>query len=101
MPIEQLTYANLAERLAISSEAARAIVKRHRLPRSRSNDGKTLVSVDPGRALCRGKRTGGPPAAPKTQSGLKTRPAPSKLDSSLRLPTQHDHKIRAFAGLGA
>ena len=46
MPIEQLTYAQIAERLGISSEAARAIVKRHRLPRSRSNDGKTLVAVD-------------------------------------------------------
>ena len=46
MPVEQLTYAQIAERLGVSSEAARAIVKRHRLPRSRSNDGKTLVSVD-------------------------------------------------------
>ena len=27
-------------------EAARALATRHRLPRSRSNDGKTLVSVD-------------------------------------------------------
>ena len=27
-------------------EAARAIVKRHRLPRSRSNDGKTLAAID-------------------------------------------------------
>jgi len=41
-----LTYAALAERLKISSEAARAIVKRHRLPRSRANDGKALISVD-------------------------------------------------------
>jgi hypothetical protein len=46
MPIEQLTYAQIAERLGISSEAARAIVKRHRLPRSRSNDGKTLAAID-------------------------------------------------------
>src|SRR5262245_25630148 len=46
MPTEQLTYAELAERLSISPEAARAIVKRNRLPRSRGNDGKTLVSVD-------------------------------------------------------
>ena len=46
MPIEQLTYVQIAERVGISSEAARAIVKRHRLPRSRSNDGKTLVAVD-------------------------------------------------------
>ena len=46
MPIEMLTYAELGERLKISPEAARALVKRHRLPRSRSNDGKTLVQVD-------------------------------------------------------
>ncbi|WP_407175392.1 hypothetical protein [Bradyrhizobium sp. STM 3562] len=46
MPIEMLTYAELGDRLKISSEAARALAKRHRLPRSRSNDGKTLVQVD-------------------------------------------------------
>ena len=46
MPIEQLTYVQIAERLGVSSEAARAIVKRHRLPRSRSNDGKTLAAID-------------------------------------------------------
>jgi hypothetical protein len=46
MPVEQLTYAQIAERLGVSSEAARAIVKRHRLPRSRSNDGKTLVAIE-------------------------------------------------------
>jgi hypothetical protein len=46
MPIEMLTYAELGERLKISPEAARALVKRHRLPRSRSNAGKTLVQVD-------------------------------------------------------
>lgn len=46
MSVETLTYAALAERLKISSEAARALAKRHRLPRSRANDGKTLISVD-------------------------------------------------------
>ena len=46
MPVEQLTYAQLAERLKVSSEAARALVKRYRWPRSRGNDGKTLVAVD-------------------------------------------------------
>ena len=46
MPIEQLTYVQIAERLGVSTEAARAIVKRHRLPRSRSNDGKTLAAID-------------------------------------------------------
>jgi len=46
MPTEQLTYAQIAERLSVSTEAARAIVKRNRLPRSRSNDGKTLAAID-------------------------------------------------------
>jgi hypothetical protein len=46
MPVEMLTYAALGERLTISPEAARALAKRHRWPRSRSNDGKTLVQVD-------------------------------------------------------
>jgi chromosome segregation ATPase len=46
MPTEQLTYAQIAERFSVSTEAARAIVKRHRLPRSRSNDGKTLAAID-------------------------------------------------------
>jgi len=46
MPVEQLTYAQIAERLGVSAEAARAIVKRYRLPRSRSNDGKTLAAID-------------------------------------------------------
>ena len=46
MPVEMLTYAQLGEKLTISPEAARALVKRHRWPRSRSNDGKTLVQVD-------------------------------------------------------
>ena len=38
--------ADLADRLKISPEAARALAKRLRLPRVRSNDGKALVSVD-------------------------------------------------------
>ncbi len=46
MAVEKLTYADLAARLKVSPEAARALVKRLRLPRTKSNDGKTLVSVD-------------------------------------------------------
>ena len=46
MPSEQLTYEQLAERLGVTREAARAIVKRHRLPRSKGNDGKILAAVD-------------------------------------------------------
>jgi hypothetical protein len=46
MSVHILTYADLAAHLKISSEAARALAKRLRLPRSRSQDGKALVSVD-------------------------------------------------------
>src|SRR5712675_541991 len=46
MAIEMLNYAALAARLQVSPEAARALAKRLRLPRSRGNDGKALVSVD-------------------------------------------------------
>jgi chromosome segregation ATPase len=46
MSIETLTYAALGARLNISPEAARSLAKRLRLPRSLSDDGKALVSVD-------------------------------------------------------
>jgi hypothetical protein len=46
MCVELLTYAYLSARLDISREAARSLARRRRLPRSRSEDGKALVSVD-------------------------------------------------------
>jgi hypothetical protein len=46
MPIETMTYAALGARLAISQDAARSLAKRRRLPRSLSDDGQALVSVD-------------------------------------------------------
>jgi hypothetical protein len=46
MTVEMLTYAALSERLGCSAEAARALVKRLRLPRQRGNNGKALVAVD-------------------------------------------------------
>jgi hypothetical protein len=46
MPAETLTYAALGARLTISPKAARSLAKRLRLPRSLSDDGKALVSVD-------------------------------------------------------
>src|SRR4030081_471220 len=46
MSVEPLTYAALGARLKISREAARSLAKRLRLPRSLSDDGKALVSVD-------------------------------------------------------
>jgi hypothetical protein len=46
MSVETLTYAALGARLNISAVAARSLAKRLRLPRSLSDDGKALVSVD-------------------------------------------------------
>lgn len=46
MCVELLTYADLSARLDISRETARSLARRRRLPRSRSEDGKALVSVD-------------------------------------------------------
>ena len=46
MCVELLTYADLSARLGISREAARSLARRRRLPRSRSDAGKALVSVD-------------------------------------------------------
>src|SRR6266516_6089996 len=46
MSVETLTYAALGARLKISPEASRSLTKRLRLPRSLSDDGKALVSVD-------------------------------------------------------
>jgi|ERR1043166_7198116 len=49
MPVETLTYGALAARLDISVEAARAVARRLRLPRSLSSDGSALVTVDVGK----------------------------------------------------
>jgi DNA repair exonuclease SbcCD ATPase subunit len=46
MSVEALTYAALGARLTVSPEAARSLAKRRRLPRSLSDDGKAMVSVD-------------------------------------------------------
>jgi hypothetical protein len=46
MATEMLSYSQLGERLNCSPEAARALVRRLRLPRQKANDGKVLVSVD-------------------------------------------------------
>jgi hypothetical protein len=46
MSVETLTYAVLGARLKVSPEAARSLARRLQLPRSLSDDGKVLVSVD-------------------------------------------------------
>ena len=46
MSVEFLTYAALGDRLKISPAAARSLARRLRLPRTLSDDGKALVSID-------------------------------------------------------
>jgi hypothetical protein len=46
MSFESLTYADLADRLGTTSEAARALVRRLKLPRQLGNDGKVRITVD-------------------------------------------------------
>ena len=46
MSVEILTYGALGARLNISPEAARSLARRLHLPRSLSEDGRALVSVD-------------------------------------------------------
>ncbi|MEH2528696.1 MULTISPECIES: hypothetical protein [unclassified Bradyrhizobium] len=46
MSVESLTYGALGARLNISPVAARSLARRLRLPRSLSEDGKALVTVD-------------------------------------------------------
>jgi len=61
MPIELLTYAAFGARLGISPAAARSLAKRLRLPRSLSDRGNALVSVD----LAEIRHTPRPPAGNK------------------------------------
>ena len=62
MSVETLTYAALGARLKISAAAARSLAKRLRLPRSISDDGKALVSVDLAEIRHTPRRPGGPQA---------------------------------------
>ena len=73
--LEQLTYAQIGERLNVSSEAARAIVKRNRLPRSHANDGRTLVAIDLDELRHKPMPARSPPGQPVTDviAALKVR----------------------------
>jgi len=46
MAVESLTYAEIGERLGVSVRAARALVKRLRLPRMLNNDRKVIAQID-------------------------------------------------------
>ena len=66
MSVEMLTYAALGARLNISPQAARSLSRRLRLPRSLSDDGKALVSVD----LAEIRHTPRPPRGRASSSAL-------------------------------
>jgi hypothetical protein len=66
MSIEMLTYAALGARLNISPQAARSLSRRLGLPRSLSDDGKALVSVD----LAEIRHTPRPPRGRASSSAL-------------------------------
>ncbi len=67
MSVEILTYSALGARLNISHEAARSLTRRLRLPRSLSDDGKALVSVD----LAEIRHTPRPPRGRASSSSAK------------------------------
>jgi len=46
MATEQLTYQELAAKLGVSVDAARAVARRLQFPKGRTNDGKALLTVD-------------------------------------------------------
>ena len=66
MSIEMLTYAALGARLNISPQAARSLSRRLGLPRSLSDDGKALMSVD----LAEIRHTPRPPRGRASSSAL-------------------------------
>ena len=66
MSVEMLTYAALGARLNISPQAARSFSRRLGLPRSLSDDGKALVSVD----LAEIRHTRRPPRGRASSSAL-------------------------------
>ena len=73
MAVETLTYAALGERLGCSSEGARALVKRLRLPRQKANDGKTLVNVDLAQIEHRPLPARSPPDHPSVAETMRAR----------------------------
>src|SRR6476646_10467980 len=66
MSVEMLTYAALGARLNISQATARSLTRRLGLPRSLSDDGKALVSVD----LAEIRHTPRPPRGRASSSAL-------------------------------
>ena len=76
MSVEILTYGALGARLNISPEAARSLAKRLRLPRSLSEDGRALVSID----FAEIRHTPQPPSRPLLDA-MKLQQTPSPLEA--------------------
>jgi hypothetical protein len=74
MSVEVLTYTALGARLTVSPEAARSLAKRRRLPRSLSDDGKALVSVD----LAEIRHT---PRPPRGRQAAEVAPFAAKIEA--------------------
>jgi hypothetical protein len=89
MPVEMLTYAALGTRLKISPKAARSLTRRLRLPRSLSDDGKALVSID----LAEMQHTPRPPRARAGNGALlATKIEALKVEIARLETTAADHR---------
>jgi hypothetical protein len=91
MSVEMLTYAALGERLGCSTEAARSFAKRMSLPRSRANDGKTLVGVD----LAEISHKAMPPRSPSAASPAAMRARLDELQSELQAAYEEIRRHRS------
>ena len=86
MSVEMLTYAALGARLKISPMAARSLSRRLRLPRSLSDGGKALVSVD----LAEIRHT---PRPPRDRAGILAAEVEAMKGEIARLETMAaDHR---------
>jgi hypothetical protein len=92
---ETLTYVQLAERLKTSPEAARALARRLRLPRSRSNEGKTLVKVDLAKIRHRSMPSRAPAGHRQVTAALKTKV--TELEAQLADMREQRDRWRALA----
>jgi hypothetical protein len=93
MTIEMLNYTQLGERLSCSPEAARALVRRLRLPRQKANDGKMLVSVDLSEIRHRPMPARSPAGDHPVTTALKTRV--EELEAALVKVEATAHRHRA------
>jgi hypothetical protein len=73
MPAGVLTYTSIAERLGFSSEAARALVNRWRLPRRRANNSNAIMAEVNHTPMLRTLTAGSPDDHPSVVAPLMAR----------------------------